>query len=65
MLLTPDTLRLLPNQGNRLGHAFFAATEAIKAEAWHDLFDTTVIRIAKRDVDRFKSELLRRATDLL
>uniref|UniRef100_A0A1D2AER3 Cell division control protein 45-like protein n=1 Tax=Auxenochlorella protothecoides TaxID=3075 RepID=A0A1D2AER3_AUXPR len=52
-------------QGNKLGHAFAAATEAVKAEAWHDLFDTTVIQISKHDVDRFKSELLRLATDLL
>lgn len=54
-----------PVQGNKLGHAFAAATEAVKAEAWHDLFDTTVIQISRHDVDRFKTELLRLATDLL
>jgi hypothetical protein len=30
-----------------LGQAFAAATEAVGAQAWHDLFDTTVIQILK------------------
>lgn len=54
-----------PGKGNRLGEAFEAAAEEVGAQAWHDLFDTTVMEIAVEDVERFKGELLRVATELL
>lgn len=54
-----------PGKGNRLGEAFEAAAEEVGAQAWHDLFDTTVMEIATEDVERFKGELLRVATELL
>lgn len=56
--------RPLP-QGNKLGHAFAEATELVGAQSWHDLFDTAVIEIAHSDVDRFKTQLLRVAAELL
>lgn len=52
-------------QGNRLGLAFQAATEEVGAQAWHDLFESTVIELAADDIERFKQELLRSAADLL
>lgn len=52
-------------QGNRLGMAFAAAAEDVRAQAWQDLFDTTVMEVAFGDVDRFKSELLRQASELI
>ncbi|KDD74959.1 hypothetical protein H632_c963p2, partial [Helicosporidium sp. ATCC 50920] len=51
--------------GNPLGHAFSAAIEEVGAEAWYDLFDTTVVEISKDDVEKFKVELLRKAGNLL
>lgn len=54
-----------PGKGNRLGTAFQAAAEEVAAQAWHDLFDTSIMEIASEDVERFKAELLRVATDLL
>lgn len=54
-----------PGRGNRLGDAFAAATEEVHAQAWHDLFDTSIMEIMSDDVERFKAELLRVATDLL
>lgn len=52
-------------QGNRLGTAFAAAAEDVGAQAWQDLFDTTVMEVAFGDVDRFKGELLRLATEIV
>jgi hypothetical protein len=54
-----------PGQGNRLGAAFEAAAEEVGAQAWHDLFDTSIMEIAGEDVERFKAELLRVASELL
>jgi cell division control protein 45 len=54
-----------PGQGNKLGAAFEAAAEEVGAQAWHDLFDTTIMEVAAEDVERFKAELLRVATELL
>ena len=52
-------------QGNRLGAAFQAAADEVRALAWHDLFDTSIMEIAGDDVERFKAELLRAASELL
>ncbi|GAB4814948.1 hypothetical protein N2152v2_001994 [Parachlorella kessleri] len=52
-------------QGNKLGQAFAEATELVRAQSWHDLFDTSVIEIAHGDVERFKQEVLRVAAELL
>ena len=54
-----------PGQGNRLGAAFAAAAEEVGAQAWHDLFDTSIMEIMVDDVERFKAELLRVASDML
>lgn len=54
-----------PGQGNKLGSAFIAAAEEVGAQAWHDLFDTTIMEIVGDDVERFKAELLKVATELL
>jgi len=54
-----------PGQGNRLNAAFAAATEEVGAQAWHDLFDTAIMEIIGDDVERFKAELLRVASELL
>ena len=52
-------------QGNQLGKAFVEASEGVSAMSWHDLFDTSIMEIAGDDVERFKAELLRVASDLL
>jgi hypothetical protein len=52
-------------KGNGLGDAFEVAAEAVNAQAWHDLFDTTIMEVMQEDVERFKSELLRVASELL
>lgn len=52
-------------RGNKLGLAFAEATEEVGAQAWHDLFEATVIELAASDVERFKQELLRAAAELL
>ena len=54
-----------PGQGNRLGEAFTAAAEEVGALAWHDLFENSIMEIAGDDVERFKAELLRTASELL
>jgi hypothetical protein len=54
-----------PGRGNKLGAAFEAAAEEVGAQAWHDLFDTAIMEVAAEDVERFKGELLRVATELL
>jgi cell division control protein 45 len=54
-----------PGRGNRLGLAFVQAAEEVGAHAWLDLFDTSVVEVAGADVERFKAELLRVATELL
>lgn len=56
---------LSPGQGNRLGTAFQLAAEEVMAQSWHDLFDTSIMEIDASDVERFKAELLKEATDLL
>ena len=61
--LTAGLLRTM--QGNKLGQAFAEATELVRAQSWHDLFDTSVIEIAHGDVERFKQEVLRVAAELL
>lgn len=52
-------------RGNKLGTAFIEATERVRAQAWHDLFDTCIFEIKQEDVPRFKEELLRLANQLL
>jgi cell division control protein 45 len=54
-----------PGQGNKLGSAFVQAAEDVSAQAWHDLFDTSIMEIMADDVERFKAELLRIASDIL
>lgn len=54
-----------PGRGNKLGAAFEAAIEEVGAQAWHDLFDTAIMEVVAEDVERFKAELLRVATELL
>lgn len=54
-----------PGQGNKLGAAFVQAAEDVGAQAWHDLFDTSIMEIMADDVERFKAELLRIASDIL
>lgn len=54
-----------PGQGNKLGAAFVQAADDVGAQAWHDLFDTSVMEIMADDVERFKAELLRIASDIL
>lgn len=54
-----------PGKGNKLGAAFASAAEEVGAQAWHDLFDTSIMEIVADDVERFKSELLRVASELL
>ena len=54
-----------PGQGNKLGSAFVQAADDVGAQAWHDLFDTSVMEIMADDVERFKAELLRIASDIL
>lgn len=54
-----------PGEGNKLGAAFAAAAEEVGAQAWHDLFDTSIMEIMCHDVERFKAELLRVASEIL
>lgn len=53
------------NHGNRLGSAFVQAAEEVGAQAWHDLFDTSIMELMVDDVERFKAELLRIASEIL
>jgi hypothetical protein len=54
-----------PGEGNKLGSAFVQAAEDVGAQSWHDLFDTSVMEIMANDVERFKAELLRIASEIL
>ena len=53
------------NQGNRLGSAFVQAAEDVGARSWHDMFSTNICELDSSDVERFKAELLRVASDVL
>lgn len=41
-----------PVQGNKLGTAFIEATERVRAQAWHDLFDTCIFEIKQEGEGR-------------
>ena len=53
------------NQGNCLGSAFVQAAEDVGARSWHDMFSTNICELDCSDVERFKAELLRVASEVL